>query len=68
MAKTKRILNILETHNSTKRSLDQTINSFKPPIFWKEKEIVKKQIQNWSKSKYILIEEINELSLLQRTS
>ena len=64
LAKTKRILNILETHNSTKGSLDQTINSFKPPIFWKEKEIVKKQIQNWSKSKiYNLIEEINELEL-----
>ena len=67
LAKTKRILNILETHNSTKGSLDQTINSFKPPIFWKEKEIVKKQIQNWSKSKiYILIEEINELELTSK--
>ena len=63
LAKTKRILNILETHN-TGGSLDQTINSFKPPIFWKEKEIVKKQIQSWSKSKiYKLIEEINELEL-----
>ena len=63
LAKTKRILNILETHN-TGGSLDQTINSFRPPIFWKEKEIVKKQIQSWSKSKiYKLIEEINELEL-----
>ena len=63
LAKTKRILNILETHNRG-GSLDQTINSFKPPIFWKEKEIVKKQIQSWSKSKiYKLIEEINELEL-----
>ena len=66
LAKTKRILNILETHNS-RGSLDQTINSFRPPIFWKEKEIVKKQIQNWSKSKiYNLIEEINELELTSK--
>ena len=66
LAKTKRILNILETHNS-RGSLDQTINSFRPPIFWKEKEIVKKQIQNWSKSKiYKLIEEINELELTSK--
>ena len=66
LAKTKRILNILETHNS-RRSLEQTINSFRPPIFWKEKEIVKKQIQNWSKSKiYNLIEEINELELTSK--
>ena len=66
LAKTKRILNILETHNSG-GSLDQTINSYRPPIFWKEKEIVKKQIQNWSKSKiYKLIEEINELELTSK--
>ena len=66
LAKTKRILNILETHNSG-GSLDQTINSYGPPIFWKEKEIVKKQIQNWSKSKiYKLIEEINELELTSK--
>ena len=66
LAKTKRILNILETHNS-RGSLDQTINSFRPPIFWKEKEIVKKQIHNWSKSKiYKLIEEINELELTSK--
>ena len=24
------------------------ITSFKPPIFWKEKEIVSKQIKSWS--------------------
>ena len=66
LTKTKRILNILETHNS-RVSLEQTINSFRPPIFWKEKEIVKKQIQSWSKSKiYNLIEEINELELTSK--
>ena len=24
------------------------ISSYKPPIFWKEKEVVKKQINSWS--------------------
>ena len=26
-------------------NIDNTISSYKPPIFWKEKDIVKKQIQ-----------------------
>ena len=29
-------------------NIDQVISTFKPPIFWKEKDIVKKQAQSWS--------------------
>jgi DNA polymerase-3 subunit delta len=28
-------------------NIDQVINSFKPPIFWKDKNIIKQQIQIW---------------------
>ena len=28
-------------------NIDQVINSFKPPIFWKDKNIIKKQIKIW---------------------
>ena len=28
-------------------NVDQTINAFKPPIFWKDKDIVKQQIKIW---------------------
>ena len=28
-------------------SIDQAINSFKPPIFWKDKNIIKQQIKIW---------------------
>jgi DNA polymerase-3 subunit delta len=31
----------------TNKNLDLTISSAKPPIFWKEKEITKQQIQKW---------------------
>jgi DNA polymerase-3 subunit delta len=31
----------------TNKNIDLTISSAKPPIFWKEKEITKKQIQKW---------------------
>ena len=29
-------------------NLDVSINTFKPPIFWKDKEIIKKQILCWT--------------------
>ena len=35
-------LNLNENNN-----IDQTINSFKPPIFWKDKNIIKQQIKIW---------------------
>ena len=35
-------LNLDQSNN-----IDQTINSFKPPIFWKDKNIIKQQIKMW---------------------
>ena len=31
-----------------KKDIDKTISTFKPPIFWKDKEVVKQQMNNWS--------------------
>ena len=47
LSRSKRLLNlkIKERQNLNK---DEIINSFKPPIFWKEKVIVKKQMSEWS--------------------
>ena len=48
-------------------SLDNLLNASKPPIFWKEKPIVKKQLTIWSlddlKKK---INEINDVEILCR--
>ena len=45
--KFKRLLKIRnEVDNNI--SIDQVISNFKPPIFWKEKDILKKQAQSWS--------------------
>ena len=33
----------LEKNNN----IDQVINSFKPPIFWKDKNLIKQQIKTW---------------------
>ena len=32
-------------------SIDSLINNYKPPIFWKDKPIVRRQLENWSESK-----------------
>tara|TARA_B100001175_G_scaffold39674_1_gene28999 strand:+ start:99 stop:1076 length:978 start_codon:yes stop_codon:yes gene_type:complete len=45
--KSKRLLKI-KSEIDDKKNIDQVLSSFKPPIFWKEKSIVKKQAQSWS--------------------
>ena len=62
--KCKRLLKIRnEIDNNT--SIDQVISSFKPPIFWKEKDIVKKQAQSWSTNEVKeIIFKINDLEAL----
>ena len=51
--------------DGTGKNIDQVITSFKPTIFWKDKEIVKEQIKNWSLKKVEnLIYKINEIELL----
>ena len=64
LSKSKRLLRIRnEIENN--QNIDQVISSFKPPIFWKEKEIVKKQAQSWSTSEIKeIIFKINDLEAL----
>ena len=47
------------------KNIDECLSNYKPPIFWKEKEIVRQQINNWSIEKIRnLIVFINDLELL----
>jgi len=60
LQKAKRLLNIYERQNNN-TNWDSLINDFKPPIFWKDKPVIKKQLENWSKSKITeLINNINK--------
>ena len=46
------------------KNIEKTIINFKPTIFWKDKELVKKQIEIWTLDKtYKLIKEINDIEL-----
>ena len=44
--KSKRLLDILERYEKI-ANLDEVISTTKPPIFWKDKEIVKNQVNMW---------------------
>ena len=62
--RSKRLLKLKDSENET-GNIDLTISSFKPPIFWKEKELVKKQIQSWSRNEVKnIIYRINDLEIL----
>ena len=64
LTKSKRLLKLSEEIKD-KRDVEGAISSFKPPIFWKDKEIIKLQIKNWSyKSIKNLIFKINETEFL----
>ena len=47
LIKAKKLLTLSSTFEINK-NMELTISSAKPPIFWKEKEITKQQIQKWS--------------------
>ncbi len=62
--KTKRLIKLKE-NNQIEKNTDTVISMFKPPIFWKEKEIVKLQMQNWSlKLISDMLNELNDLELI----
>ena len=47
LLKAKKILSLSIEYDKNK-DINQTINSAKPPIFWKEKDIVKTQLNKWT--------------------
>ena len=62
--KTKRLLNLIDIFIEQK-NIDKTIASARPPIFWKDKDTVKKQLKSWTLNQVKkLILEINEIELL----
>ena len=64
LVKAKRLLKLQE-EMANNNNIDHVVSNFKPPIFWKDKDIIKKQIRIWSleKMKKMIIS-INETELL----
>ena len=64
LIKTKRLLKLQKETNNQK-NIDQVITSFKPTIFWKDKEVIKQQISFWPLKKIEkLIIKISEVEIL----
>ena len=64
LSKSKQILRLSEVYEKN-NNLDLTISTAKPPIFWKEKETTKHQIQIWEpQSLKVLIYKLNDLELI----
>ena len=64
LSKSKRLFSIIEKYNET-RNLDDAISNTKPPIFWKDVESIKKQVNSWKindlKEKIYQINEVETL-------
>ena len=64
LAKTKRLLKLKEA-TKNQDDIDSAISNYRPPIFWKDKEIVKQQMKYWSlNSTNELIFKLCELELI----
>ena len=64
LLKAKRLLK-MNNEMKFKNSIDEVISSFKPPIFWKDKELVREQLKNYSiQNTEKLIHSINDTELL----
>ena len=51
--------------NNSNGNIDQIISNYKPPIFWKVKEIVKNQAYKWNlKDTEKLIYKIHDIELI----
>ncbi len=64
LSKAKRIFALKKMEKANK-SVDECLTSYRPPIFWKDKEVVRQQIKYWSlESIQRLIISFNDLELL----
>lgn len=64
LIKSKRLVKLCRKLEESK-NIDEIITTFKPPIFWKDKDLVKQQIKNWSyKEAQNLMYQVNEIELL----
>ncbi len=51
--------------NKSNKNIDQAVSNYKPPIFWKDKEIVKNQATKWSQDEAEkLIYKIHDIELM----
>lgn len=64
LIKSKRLLKLVNDYELN-QNLESVVSIHKPPIFWKEKDLVKKQIKNWTINNTLnLINDLNKIEIL----
>ena len=57
-------LKSLKVKLKNNKNIDQVLSSSRPPIFWKDKEIIKQQLNVWSLTEIkLLVNKVNDLEL-----
>ena len=68
LSKSKRLLTIMQELKKSE-NIDKAISDIRPPIFWKEKDSVKRQVISWkAKDLKKKIYEINDIELLIKSN
>ena len=62
LSRSKRLLKLKNVQKDNS-NIDEIISTYKPVIFWKEKDLVKKQIKSWSEKE--IREKIYQISNLE---
>ena len=63
LSRLKRLIELKKLERELGNSKD-TINNFRPPIFWKDKEMVEKQIKSWNNNQiHLLLDKVNNLEI-----
>ncbi len=66
--KINRLISIYEFDIDEKK-ISSLIDKFKPPIFWKEKNVIQTQMSKWTKQELIvLLEKINQIEIMCKTN
>ena len=63
LSKAKKLLDLCKKFDEFK-DIDFVVNNYKPPIFWKDKEITKEQIKKWEPENITeMIFKLNDIEL-----
>ena len=63
LSRLKRLIELKKLHKKL-GSVSETVDNFRPQIFWKDKELVQKQVKIWSIEKvYNMLDEVNNLEI-----
>ena len=66
--KINKLINIYE-YDLSEKNISKLIEKYKPPVFWKEKNIIQAQMTRWNRDELvILLDKINQIEIMCKTN